>query len=116
MNRRIFITIIFAVTAAVLTTRLAVLIGDSEIAAVSAQRGTYTLKSAGEYAGIYDCNLEPLVNCSEKYEAVIIPNHISSIRIQPYLLDMERYYEGIGRNLPFLCRVDEKPPNLRGKI
>ena len=115
MNRRIFITIIFAVTAAVLTTRLAVLIGDSEIAAVSAQRGTYTLKSAGEYAGIYDCNLEPLVNCSEKYEAVIIPNHISSIRIQPYLLDMERYYEGIGRNLPFLCRVDEKAAEFEGE-
>lgn len=108
LNRRIFVTIIFAVTAAVLTARLAVLIGDSEIAAVSSQRGTYTLKSAGEYAGIYDCNLEPLVNCSEKYEAVIIPNHISSIRIQPYLLDMERYYEGIESNLPFLCRVDEK--------
>ncbi len=56
LNRKIFVTIIFAVTAAVLTARLAVLIGDSEIAAVSAQRGIYTLKSAGEYAGIYDCD------------------------------------------------------------
>ncbi|MDE5991462.1 MAG: hypothetical protein K2G87_00275, partial [Oscillospiraceae bacterium] len=94
MKRTIFVPIISVAISALLIARLAVLINDSEIAAVSARRGTYTLKTAGEYAGIYDCNLEPLVNCSEKYEAVIIPNHISSIRIQPYLLDMDRYYEG----------------------
>lgn len=115
MKRTIFVTIISAAAAAVLIGRLAVLINDSDIAAVSAQRGTYTLKSTGEYAGIYDCNLEPLVNCSEKYEAVIIPNHISSIRIQPYLIDMDRYYNGIENDLPFLCRVSEKALEFNGE-
>lgn len=115
MKRTIFVPIISIAVSALLIARLAVLINDSEIAAVSARRGTYTLKTAGEYAGIYDCNLEPLVNCSEKYEAVIIPNHISSIRIQPYLLDMDRYYEGIDKNLPFLCRVDERAAEFDGE-
>lgn len=115
MKRTIFVLVISAAVSALLIARLAVLINDSGIAAVSAQRGTYTLKTAGEYAGIYDCNLEPLVNCSEKYEAVIIPNHISSIRIQPYLLDMERYCEGIENNLPFLCRVSERAAEFDGE-
>ena len=115
MKRTIFVPIISIAVSALLTARLAVLINDSEIAAVSARRGPYTLKTAGEYAGIYDCNLEPLVNCSEKYEAVIIPNHISSIRIIPYLLDMDRYYEGIDKNLPFLCRVDERAAEFGGE-
>ncbi|MCM1024515.1 MAG: penicillin-binding transpeptidase domain-containing protein [Prevotella sp.] len=115
MKRTVFVPVISAAVSALLTARLAALINDSGIAAVSAQRGTYTLKTAGEYAGIYDCNLEPLVNLSEKYEAVIIPNHISSIRIQPYLLDPERYYEGIENNLPFLCRVSEKAREFDGE-
>ena len=85
MKRTIFVTIISAAAAAVLIGRLAVLINDSRIAAVSAQRGTYTLKSAGEYAGIYDCNLEPLVNCSEKYEAVIIKDTAVPDRYGPLL-------------------------------
>lgn len=115
LKRTVFVTVISAAVSAALVVRLALLINDSRIAAVSAQRGTYTLKSAGEYAGIYDCNLEPLVNCSEKYEAVIIPNHISSIRIQPYLTDMDRYYEGIENDLPFLCRVSEKALEFNGE-
>ncbi len=108
MKRLKTVLIAFAAAGVVLTARLALLINDSEIAAVSAQKGTYTLKTVGEYAGIYGCNMEPLVNCSEKYEAVVIPNHISSIRIQPYVIDLERYYEGMKGNTPFLCEVDEK--------
>lgn len=108
MKRLKAVLTVSAAAAVCLAARLGFLITDSEIAAVSAGKGTYTLKSAGEYAGIYDCNMEPLVNCSEKYEAVIIPNHISSIRIQPYVTDMERYYNGLESRLPFLCGVSSE--------
>ncbi len=112
MKRLKVVLIVSAAAAAVLTARLAALINDRDIATVSAQGGTYTLKSVGEYAGIYDCNLNPIVNCSERYEAVIIPNHISSIRIQPFVVDMTRYYDGMKGNTPFLCEVDEKAVGL----
>lgn len=108
LKRLKIVLIAFAASAAILTAKLALLINDSEIAAVSAGKGTYTLKCVGEYAGIYDCNMEPLVNRSEKYEAVVIPNHISSIRIQPYVTDMERYYNGLESGLPFLCGVSSE--------
>jgi len=112
LNRLKAVLIISAAVSAGLAARLAFLVNDSEIAAVSAQKGTYTLKSAREYAGIYDCNLEPLVNCSEKYEAVIIPNNISSIRIQPYVADMDSYYKGMESGLPFLCEVNGDTPDF----
>lgn len=111
--KRIVITVaVFSMIALVVLIRLVVLINDNEIAAVSAQKGAYTVKLTGEYAGIYDCNLEPLVNCTYKYEAVIIPNHKSAIQIQPYLIDKETYYNGISGNLPFLCEVTEKACEL----
>lgn len=116
MKRLSAVLIITAAISAMLSARLAMLINDSEIAAVSAHKGTYTLKSVGEYAGIFDCNFEPLVNCSERYEAVIIPNHISSIRIQPFITDMESYYRGIESNLPFLCEVNENASDFNETV
>ena len=49
-----------------------------------------------------------LVNCSEKYSAVIIPNHISSIQLQPYIVDKDVYFRGIKGKMPFLCEVNEE--------
>ena len=105
MKRVIIVLALFVSTAIGLSIRLFSLINDEKIAAASVGRGHYTVRSVGEYAGIYDCSLEPLVNLSEKYEAVVIPNHDSSIRIQPYLVDMDTYYNGISGRVPFLCRV-----------
>ncbi|MCH5350161.1 MAG: penicillin-binding protein 2 [Oscillospiraceae bacterium] len=105
MKRVIIVLALFVSASIALSARLFFLINDEQIAAASVGRGHYTVKSVGEYAGIYDCNLEPLVNLSEKYEAVIIPNHDSSIRIQPYLADMDTYYDGISGRVPFICRV-----------
>ena len=112
MKRIIVIVTVFSLLALVVSARLIFLINNNEIAAVSAQKGTYTIKSSKDYAGIYDCNMEPLVNYTYKYEAVIIPNHKSAIQIQPYLIDMETYYNGISGNLPFLCEVTEKAYEL----
>lgn len=105
MKRVIIVLALFVSASIAMSARLFFLINDEEIAAASVGKGHYTVKSVGEYAGIYDCNLEPLVNLSEKYEAVIIPNHDSSIRIQPYLADMDTYYNGISGRVPFICRV-----------
>ena len=97
--------ILFSAASVLLSARIFVLITDDEIAAVSSGKGYYTISSAGEYAGIYDRNMQPLVNYSEKYEAVVIPNSSIAVKIQPYLLDWDTYYSGISGNLPFLCRV-----------
>lgn len=97
--------VLFSVFSVLLSARIFVLINDDEIAAVSSGKGYYTINSVGEYAGIYDRNMQPLVNYSEKYEAVIIPNGSIAVKIQPYLLDWDTYYSGISGNLPFLCRV-----------
>ncbi len=86
--------------------KLITILNDNQISAVASQNGTYTLKSTSKYADIYDCNLKPLVNCTEKYDAVIIPNHISAIQLQPYIINKERYYDGITQKLPFLCEID----------
>ena len=105
MKRLIAVSLIFAAVSLFLAARLGFLINDDEIAAASVGNGSYTIKSVGEYGGIYDCNLIPLVNRSEKYEAVVIPNNDSAIRIQPYVLDWDTYYSGISGRLPFLCSV-----------
>ncbi len=96
---------IFVFVSAILSIRLFSLINDDKIAAVSSGRGYYTIRSVSEYAGIYDRNMLPLVNCSEKYDAVIIPNSEMAVKIQPYLIDRETFYKGITGTLPFLCRV-----------
>lgn len=106
MKRLYVIFSIFAVVSAALAVRIAMLINDDEIAAVSAGKGSYTVKSVSSYGGIYDCNMLPLVNCKEKYEAVVIPNSSGAVRIQPYLVDWDAYYSGISGSLPFLCEVN----------
>lgn len=116
MKRLLSVLIIFCSAFAFIGIRLGFLVGDEEIAAASAGRGNYTVKAVGEYAGIYDCNMTPLVNCSEKYEAVIIPNHDSAIRAQPYVADWETYYSGISGRLPFLCRVSPEAASLGGTV
>ena len=109
MNKKMTaLLILFSVVSVLLSARIFVLINDDEIAAVSSGKGYYTVKRVGEYAGIYDRNMQPLVNYSEKYEAVVIPNDSIAVKIQPYLLDWDTYYSGISGNLPFLCRVDPK--------
>lgn len=105
MNRLSVVLAAAAAVSAVLAAKLVLLLNNDEISAAALNKGTYTIKSVGEYAGIYDCNFKPLVNRSEKYEAVIIPNHDSAIRIQPYVADSETYYRGIQGNAPFLCEV-----------
>lgn len=95
----------FAVLSAALSVRLGLLTYSDEIAAASVGKGTYTVRSVSGYGGIYDCNMLPLVNCSEKYEAVIVPNSSGAVRIQPYLSDRETYYDGISGRVPFLCEV-----------
>lgn len=107
---------VYSLISLIITARLILLINDNEIAAVSSQKGIYTINSISEYAGIYDCNMNPLVNTSEKYEAVVIPNHSSAILIQPYLVDKKTYYDGIQRNLPFLCEVTEEAYELGERI
>ncbi|MCM1329437.1 MAG: penicillin-binding protein 2 [Ruminococcus sp.] len=104
--KRIYVIIsIFALISAALIVRLIGLINDDEITAVSAGKGTYTVKSVVGYGGIYDCNMLPLVNCTEKYDAVVIPNSSGAVRIQPYLLGWDAYYSGISGTRPFLCEV-----------
>ena len=109
MNKKMTaLLVLFSLISALLSTRIFVLINDDEIAAVSSGKGYYTVKRVGEYAGIYDRNLQPLVNYGEKYEAVVIPNDSIAVKIQPYIIDWDTYYSGISGNLPFLCRVDPK--------
>jgi len=105
LNRLVFISIAAAAVSLIIAVRLAVIVNDNEIISVSDNIGTYTVKSMRSYAYIYDCNMKPLVNCSDKYSAVIIPNNISAIQLQPFILDKETYYDGISKNMPFLCEV-----------
>lgn len=105
MKRIYVILSLFAAISLTLSVRLAMLINDDEIAAVSVGKGSYTVKSVNSYGGIYDCNMLPMVNCREKYEAVIVPNSSGAVRIQPYLVDWDNYYSGISGSRPFLCEV-----------
>lgn len=107
LNRLYIIATIAAITALVIILKLIEIVNNDKIIDVSIKNGTYTIKTSSEYAGIYDCHMKPLVNCADMYNAVIIPNHISSIQLQPYIVDKEKYYNGISRNMPFLCEVTE---------
>ena len=62
MKRLYVILSFFAAVSIALAVRLALLINDDEIAAVSVGKGSYTVKSVSSYSGIYDCNMLPLVN------------------------------------------------------
>ena len=108
MNKFFVISVISAVAAIAIAVKLVAIINDEEVSMASANNGTYTIKAVDRYANIYDCNMNLLVNCSDKYNAVIIPNHISSIKLQPYLIDKEKYYTGIKGKMPFLCEVTEE--------
>ena len=83
MKRLFAVSVLFAAVSLLLAAKLGFLINDDEIAAASVGNGSYTIRSVGEYGGIYDCNMIPLVNRSEKYEAVVIPNNDNAIRLQP---------------------------------
>lgn len=111
MKKIFILAIILFGLAFVIVIKLAAIINDEEISVAASNNGKYTFKIVGKYADIYDCNMEPLVNCSSKYTAVIIPNHISSIKLQPYLIDRETYYNGIKGKMPFLCEVTEDAVN-----
>ncbi len=111
MNKLSVLKILAVLVAVVIAIRLAAIINDEEISMVAANNGTYTIKSVDKYADIYDCNMNLLVNCSNKYMAVIIPNHISAIQLQPYLVDNTVYYNGITGKMPFLCEVTENAIN-----
>mgnify|MGYP003290896654 FL=1 len=91
--------------ASVAILRIISIINNDEVYSAASTNGTYTIKAVAKYADIYDCNMNLLVNCSEKYNAVIIPNHISSIQLQPYIIDTEAYLNGIKGKMPFLCEV-----------
>ena len=106
----------FILVSLALSARLMLLIKDDKIAAVSAGKGYYTVRSSCEYGGIYDCNMKPLVNYGDKYEAVVIPNSDSAVKIIPYIMDRETYYRGIMGNLPFLCRVSPESEILKDSV
>lgn len=95
-------------TALICVGKIITILTDDKISEAVSTNGTYTIKSVAKYADIYDCNMNSLVNCSEKYNAVIIPNHISSIQLQPYVVDTDAYINGIKGKMPFLCEVTEE--------
>ena len=106
--KKIFgVVLTILLVAMVLIVRLVMIITDDKILSVSSVNGSYTIKVMTKYADIYDCNMDLLVNRLYKYNAVIIPNHISSIKLQPFIVDKESYYNGIKGTVPFLCEVKE---------
>ncbi len=107
MNKILIIALSALLTSVLIIVRLIIIINDDEILSVSSGNGTYTINVVGEYADIYDCNMNSFVNQLYNYNAVIIPNHISSIQLQPYLVDKETYYNKIKEKMPFLCEVTE---------
>ncbi len=111
MKKIFFIAAAATAAAMIIIVKLVMIINDDKITAVSSQNGTYAIKAVDKYANIYDCNMNLLVNCSDEYNAVIIPNHISAIQLQPYLIDKETYYNGIKGTMPFLCKVSENALN-----
>lgn len=111
MKKIYTIALFLSFAAVIITIKLIMIINDENVSAAAANKGTYTITSIEKYAEIYDCNMLSLVNCSEKYNAVVIPNHISSIKLQPYLADTETYYNVIKGNLPFLCEVKKEALN-----
>lgn len=108
MKKMCFVAAVVILIALVIIVRIITIINNDEVSAAVANNGTYTIKSIAKYADIYDCNMNLLVNCSEKYNAVIIPNHISSIQLQPYIIDKGVYLRGIKGKMPFLCEVSEE--------
>lgn len=107
MSRIYSVSILVLLVASVIIVRIIAIINNDEVSMAASVNGTYTVKSIAKYADIYDCNMNLLVNCSEKYNAVIIPNHISSIQLQPYIVDTDAYFSGITGKMPFLCEVTE---------
>jgi len=94
--------------ATVIVVRIITIINNDEVSMAASTNGRYTIKAIDKYANIYDCNMNLLVNCSEKYNAIVVPNHISSIQLQPYIVDTETYLNGIKGKMPFPCEVTEE--------
>lgn len=99
---------LFVLIAVILTCQLFGIVSDDEIRQAASGRGQYVISGVSEYASIYDCHGERLVN--EKYEnfAVVDPNSRESLKILKYAADKDAYRNGMNGNLPFLCRVTEE--------
>ena len=111
MKKAYIVIFVLSIFALVTIIKLATIINNDTIKTAVANKGTYTINSVEKYGDIYDCNMNPIVNCLEKYNAVIIPNHLTSIQLQPYIIDTEAYYNGIIEDLPFLCEVKKEVLN-----
>ncbi len=108
MKKIYIIATLVIVTAVTIVIKLITILNNDKVSMAATNNGTYTIKVIEKYADIYDCNMNLMVNCSEKYNAVVIPNHISSVKIQPYLVDKETYYNKITGKMPFLCEVTKE--------
>lgn len=108
LKKMYLILLIMSLISVVIAAKIIAIINDDNVLMAASANGSYTIKVIDKYADIYDCNMELLVNCSEKYNAVIIPNHISSIKLQPYIIDTETYLNGIENGMPFICEVSDE--------
>ena len=87
MKKAYIVIFVLSIFALVTIIKLATIINNDTIKTAVANKGTYTINSVEKYGDIYDCNMSSFVNCTPEYNAIIIPNHISSIQ-SPHMLKM----------------------------
>ena len=88
-------------------------ISDSFAQAAQSQQ-TYTLDVVQERAGIYDTNLQPLVNTQKKYLAAVLPSQLSTQALMEFVGEDQKadLLEAVQQQYPFVTELDS--PDLYG--
>lgn len=91
-----------------LAVRLAYLMNmhSVQITEAAGQQGSTTLTVSCGTGVIYDCNLQKLVNDTQKYVAVVQPSPEGVAAVLPHVLDRKAFYQSIAYGKPFTCLVD----------
>ncbi|MDR0946751.1 MAG: penicillin-binding protein 2 [Ruminococcus sp.] len=100
---------VFIIAGGFISARLYDLTNGDDIAAVSADRGKFTLSSSAAYGNIYDRSGQSFTNTEAVYYAVINPQTDDIKTVQPYINNREALNSG--GNSPFLCAVSAEALN-----
>lgn len=86
------------------------LVDNEDLAASAKRQSTYTVPLATLRGNIYDCNGKKLVNTTQVYMAVVMPNVAAASQLAPYVAEdqKEELQKKLKGNKPFAIQVTQK--------
>lgn len=113
LNRLIAVTVIMSICFLVVYINLGNLICSNSLRSKAVKYNTYTVNSGKNYAGIYDCNGNPLNNLVSSEYAVVDPNSSNAVKLIDFTDNQTYFNKKISGNYPFICEISENCPRYK---